>query len=152
VRFHLIDRIDHVEANRLVSGRKLTSHTEDYWREDGRGPEMPWCLIFEALCQAGTWLIMTSTNLERRAALLSVDSIVLAGPVRPGDVLVLQGTVESWGQETAVLSGRATVAGRLVLTATNIMCSLMPADGLEGSPAVSRMHRQLLRDLPGSAA
>ena len=91
-------------------------------------------------------------TLERRAALLSVDSIVLAGPVRPGDVLVVEGTVETWGQETAVLSGRAFVAGRLVLTATNIMCSLIPAEDLEDSSAVSRMHRQLLRDVPRNAA
>jgi 3-hydroxyacyl-[acyl-carrier-protein] dehydratase len=152
MRFHLIDRIDRIEPNQRVCGRKFTSHGEDYWRDDGRGLEMPPCLVFEALCQAGTWLIMTSTDLSRRAALLSVDSLVFGEAVRPGDVLALEGNVEAWGPETAVLSGFVSVGERTVLTAENIMCALMPATGLQERAAIDRMHQQLLRDLPRIAA
>jgi len=152
VIFHLIDRIDLVDVNRSVVARKLTSHREDYWRDDGRGPEMPPPLVFEALCQAGTWLVMTSTDLDKRAALLSVESITFGPPVRPGDVLRLEGTVESMGPETAVLSGRVSVRGRTVLEATAIMCALLPTEELEDVDAVRRMHSRLTRAEHGRAA
>lgn len=150
--FHLIDRIDEVDPSSSIVARKLTSRREDYWRDDGRGPEMPPPLVFEALCQAGTWLVMTSTDLRLRAALLSVDAITFGGPVRPGDVLRLEGIVESMGPETAVLSGRATVRGRTVLAAEAIMCALLPTEQLEDVDAVRLMHGRLVRTRQGRAA
>jgi len=152
MRFHLIDRIDRIEPNQHVLARKITSHREDYWRDDGRGPEMPPSLVFEALCQAGTWLVMTSTELARRAALLSVDAVTFGAPVRPGDVLRLEGSVESIGPEMAVLSGRASVGDLTVLEAESIMCALMPTEELEDLDDVRRMQRQLARVASGRAA
>ncbi|MFH8366943.1 hotdog domain-containing protein [Streptomyces sp. NPDC018031] len=148
MRFHLIDRIDELEPRRAVRGRKLTSHLETYWRDEGRGPEMPAPLVLEALCQAGSWLVMGSTGLRRRAALLSVDTVRFAGPVRPGDVLVMSGRVESMGDDTAVLSGDVTVGGRTVLTAADIMCALIPTEDLEEPAAVRRMYERLTRGVP----
>jgi 3-hydroxyacyl-[acyl-carrier-protein] dehydratase len=143
MRFHLIDRVDRLEPRLSISARKLTSHRETYWRDDGRGPEMPPALVFEALCQAGTWLVMLSTDLERRAALLSVDVLRFHGPVRPGDVLQLEGQVESMDPDTAVLSGSVRVGGRTVLEADAIMCALMPTEDLEELVDVRMMSRQL---------
>ncbi|MDT3395881.1 hotdog domain-containing protein [Streptomyces sp. B1866] len=145
MRFHLIDRIDLLEPHRAVRARKLTSHQEEYWRDEGRGPEMPRPLVLEALCQAGTWLIMGSTGLRRRAALLSADTVAFDGAVRPGDVLEVAGRVESFGADTAVLSGTVEVAGRTVLTAEAIMCALLPTEDLEDPAAVERMYALLTR-------
>src|SRR4051794_36382242 len=58
MRFHLIDRVDAYEPGQWVRGRKLTSHAEEYWEESEDGRVMPAPLILEALCQAGTWLII----------------------------------------------------------------------------------------------
>ncbi|MDX3232462.1 hotdog domain-containing protein [Streptomyces sp. ME19-01-6] len=145
MRFHLIDRIDVLEAHRAVTARKLTSHQEDFWRDEGRGPEMPAPLVLEALCQAGTWLIMGSTGLRRRAALLSADSVSFQGAVRPGDVLVMSGRVESFGDDTAVLSGTVTAGGHTVLSADAIMCALIPTEDLEDPQDVRRMYDRLTR-------
>ncbi|MGY0057111.1 hotdog domain-containing protein [Streptomyces sp. LZ34] len=145
MRFHLIDRIDVLEAHRAVTARKLTSLQEEFWRDEGRGPEMPAPLVLEALCQAGTWLIMGSTGLRRRAALLSADSVSFRGAVRPGDVLVMSGRVESFGDDTAVLSGTVTAGGRTVLSADAIMCSLIPTEDLEDPQDVRRMYERLTR-------
>ncbi len=58
VRFHLIDRVDEWERERSVRGRKVTSLSEELWEESADGPVMPLPLVLEALCQAGTWLVM----------------------------------------------------------------------------------------------
>ena len=84
MRFFLLDRIDDIDPHRSVRARKLTSTAEHYWRDGGSGPQMPPTLVLEALCQAGTWLILESTGFERRAALLSVADVASArrsGPV-----------------------------------------------------------------------
>lgn len=144
MRFHLIDRIDEAEPARRVRGRKVTSHSEEYWEDAGDGPMMPAPLTLEALCQAGTWLIMLSTERRKRAALLQVGGVRFLGAVRPGDVLVLDGRVESMSEEMAVLSGTATVDGTPVMEATDIMCALIDADDLEAPADSERMLDRLL--------
>ena len=159
MRFHLIDRLESVQPNENVVAKKLTSHRETYWRDDGQGPQMPPALLFEALCQAGTWLVMSSTNFDKRAALLSVDVLEFGPrPVQPGDVLHIEGFVDSIGPEVAVLSGSVEVNGDTVLSAQRIMCALMPAVELEDAESIRRMYRQLDRPtqpakrVPGRAA
>lgn len=140
MRFHLVDRIDVLEPGKRVRAVKLTSHSEDYWRE-GR---MPPPLVLEALCQAGNWLVLASTDLERRAALLSVDRVRFGGPVRPGDTLVLDGEVESIGTDRAALSGTVTVDGRQVLAAETILCALLPTDTVEDTSTTGAALRRLV--------
>lgn len=145
MRFHLIDRIDEFEPGRHVRGRKLVSNSEQFW-EDVRGdPVMPAPLVLEALCQAGTWLIMLSTDRRKRAALLQVGSVCFAGDVRCGDVVILDGVVESMNEDMAVLSGSATVDGTAVMRATDIMCALIPAGDLQDPDEGDRILRMLTR-------
>lgn len=145
MRFHLIDRIDQYDPGRRVRGRKVVSHAERFWEDTGDGPVMPPPLVLEALCQAGTWLIMASTERRRRAALLQIGAVTFSGAVRPGDVVILDGTVESMNDEVAVLSGTATVDGTVVLDAADIMCALIDADDLEAPEDSERMLRALTR-------
>ena len=145
MRFHLIDRVDAYEPARSVRARKLTSRSEEYWEESPRGPVMPPPFVLEALCQAGTWLVMITTQRSKRAALLSIGSVNFVGDVSPGDVLIMEGTVDSMGDEVAVVSGRVTVDGRPVLEATDIMCALISADTLEDLEETERMQRLLTR-------
>jgi len=106
---------------------------------------MPPPLILEALCQAGTWLVMISTDRRKRAALLSIGTVEFVDDVHPGDVVELEGTVDSMGDEVAVVSGRATVEGRTVLEASEIMCALIDADTLENLEETERMQNMLTR-------
>ena len=145
MRFHLIDRVDAWEPFSSVRARKLTSHSEEYWEVSADGPIMPPPLVLEALCQAGTWLVMLSTDLRKRAALLSVGSVDFLGDVRPGDVLELEGSVDSMGDEVAVVSGRVVVGGRSVLEAKDIMCVLIDASELEDVENTRRMLKLLTR-------
>jgi 3-hydroxyacyl-[acyl-carrier-protein] dehydratase len=145
VRFHLIDRVDSYEPGRSVRGRKLTSYSEEYWEDAGDGLVMPPPLALEALCQAGTWLILASTERRKRAALLSIASVVFLGDVRPGDVLELEGTVDSMSDEVAVISGRVTVEGRPVLEAKDIMCALIDAGDLQDLEDTARLQKTIIR-------
>lgn len=146
VRFHLIDRVDSYEPSRSVRARKLTSRSEEFWdTADEADGVMPPPLILEALCQAGTWLIISSTEMRKRAALLSIASVEFGASVRPGDVLDIEGLVDSMNDEIAVLSGKVTVEGRTVLEARDIMCALMDADTLEAIENTERMQKMLTR-------
>ena len=149
MRFHLIDRVDSFEPRSWVKGRKVTSLSEDYWEETDDGPVMPPPLVLEALCQAATWLVMISTDTRQRAALLSIGSVDFLDDVRPGDVVELEGNAETWGDETAVVSGRATVDGRVVLEAKDVMCTLIQADTLEDLSNTQRMQTMLTRAAGG---
>jgi len=145
VRFHLIDRVDAYEPAVSVRARKLTSLSEEYWEDHGRGPVMPQPFMLEALCQAGTWLIMISTERRQRAALLSVGSVDFMADVRPGDVLELVGKVESMTGEVAVLSGRVAVDGKPVMEAKDIMCALIAAGDLADLDDTARLQKMLVR-------
>lgn len=145
MRFHLIDRVVEWEPGRSVHGRKLTSLSEEYWEGEGDDLVMPPALALEALCQAGTWLIMITTDRRKRAALLSIGSVAFLGDVRPGDVLELEGRVESMSDEMAVVSGQVTVDGRAVLEANDVMCALIDADDLADLDDTERLQRMLTR-------
>jgi 3-hydroxyacyl-[acyl-carrier-protein] dehydratase len=110
---------------------------------------MPPPLALEALCQAGTWLVMITTDRRKRAALLSVGVVDFLGDVRPGDVLELEGTVDSMSDELAVISGRVTVDGSPVLEASEIMCALIDADDLADPDDTARLQKLLTRSGDG---
>jgi 3-hydroxyacyl-[acyl-carrier-protein] dehydratase len=145
MRFHLIDRVDSWEPSKSVRARKLTSLSEEFWEDDGDGPVMPPPLILEALCQAGTWLVMITTDRRKRAALLSIGSVDFLTPVRPGDVLMLEGECDSMSDEVAVVSGRVTVDGTPVLEAKDIMCALIDAQDLADLDDTERLQKLLTR-------
>jgi 3-hydroxyacyl-[acyl-carrier-protein] dehydratase len=146
LRFHLIDRVDEYEPAKSVRARKLTSRSETHWESTPSGPVMPPPLVLEALCQAGTWLVMITTDRKKRAALLSIGDVSFLGDVVPGDVLVMEGAVESMGDEVAVVSGRVTVDDRAVLEATDIMCALIDAGDLADLDDTERLQKMLTRE------
>jgi len=146
MRFHLIDKVVACEPGRSVRGLKLTSLSEDYWEDDGGVLTMPDPFILEALCQAGTWLVMISTERRKRAALLSIASVEFLGRVVPGDVLQLDGSIDSMSDEVAVISGTVTVDGRPVLEATEIMCALIDAGDLADLDDTLRLQNMLTRN------
>jgi len=145
LRFHLIDKVVACEPGQSVRGLKLTSLSEDFWEPGTDGLVMPYPFVLEALCQAGTWLVMITTDRRKRAALLSIGSVEFLGDVTPGDVLVLDGSIDSMSDEVAVISGRVTVDDRPVLEANEIMCALIDADTLADLDDTERLQKMLTR-------
>lgn len=146
MRFHLIDRIDAYEPGRSVRARKLVSRAEDLLGGPGADPIIPPPLVLEALCQAGSWLITITTERRQRAALLSIGTVEFLGDARPGDIIMLEGEVDSWNEEVAVISGRATVDGTPILTAGEIMCILIDATDLADPDQTARLQQLFTRE------
>ena len=146
MRFHLIDRVDAYEPGQSVRARKLTSKSETLWEDTPSGPVMAPPLVLEALCQAGTWLVMITTERRKRAALLSIGDVSFVADVVPGDILIMEGAVESMGDEVAVVSGRVTVDGKTVLEASDIMCALIDAGDLADLEDTRRLQEMLTRE------
>ena len=145
MRFHLIDRVDACEPGKSVRARKLVSRSEESLVGPADDPIIPPPLVLEALCQAGTWLIMITTERRQRAALLSIGTVEFLGDARPGDIIILEGNVESWGDEVAVISGQATVDGTPILTAGEIMCILIDANDLADPDETARLQQLFTR-------
>jgi 3-hydroxyacyl-[acyl-carrier-protein] dehydratase len=147
VRFHLIDRIDSYEPRESVTARKVTSYSEEYWETGPDGElRMPPPFVLEAFCQAGTWLIMITTERAKRAALLQVGSVSWGRDVRPGEVLVLDGKIASFGEESAVLGGTVSVDGEVVLECEDVMCALIDAADLADLDDTLRLQNMLTRE------
>lgn len=145
MRFHLIDHIETWEKDSSIRACKLTSRNEELWDITETGAVMPEPLVLEALCQAGAWLIFLSTAGRQRAALLSIGSVSFQGKVYPGDAIALEGQVMAMGEEVASLSGQASVAGRTVLAAEEILCTLIAPSELEDPAETLRMQHLLTR-------
>jgi 3-hydroxyacyl-[acyl-carrier-protein] dehydratase len=145
VRFHLIDRVEECKAGVSVRARKVTSYSEEYWEEEDGELRMPPPFVLEAFCQAGTWLIMITTERRKRAALLQVGSVTWHRDVRPGEVLVMDGRIASFGEETAVLSGTVTVDGETVLECEDVMCALIDGTDLADLEDTERLQETLTR-------
>jgi 3-hydroxyacyl-[acyl-carrier-protein] dehydratase len=145
MRFHLIDRIDSWEPRQQISGRKVTSAAETFWRDRAGHPRMPPELVLETVCQAATWLIMLSSQLTRRGVLLAIDEVTCPGDVVPGDVLTVTAIARSMTGEAAVFDGSVTVENHPVLHAAGLMCALRDAHTLQDTGSTERMAQQLLR-------
>lgn len=143
MRFHLIDRVEEWEPAKSVRARKVTSWSEEYWEEVDGEPRMPPPFVLEAFCQAGTWLIMLTTERRKRAALLQVGSVTWHRDVRPGDVLVMHGEISSFGEESAVLGGTVTVDGATVLECADVMCALIDGTDLADPDDTERLQKML---------
>lgn len=143
MRFHLIDRVEEIEPRVSIRARKVTSYSEEYWEEAEGALRMPPPFVLEAFCQAGTWLILISTDRRKRAALLQVGSVDWHRDVRPGEVLVMEGTMSSFGEETAVLSGTVKVDGETVLDCEDVMCALIDASDLADLDDTERLQTML---------
>jgi 3-hydroxyacyl-[acyl-carrier-protein] dehydratase len=143
VRFHLIDRVEECEPGVSVRARKVTSFSEEYWEEVDGELRMPPPFVLEAFCQAGTWLIMITTDRRKRAALLQVGSVTWGRDIRPGEVLVMEGTMSSFGEETAVLSGTVKVDGETVLECEDVMCALIDGSDLADLEDTERLQKML---------
>ena len=145
MRFHLVDRVLEWEPSKSVRAQKLVSYSEEFLEEVDGELVMPPPLVLEALCQAGTWLVMITTDRRKRAALLSIASVDFLDYPKPGDVLEIEGTVESMSDEVAVVSGRVEIDGRTVLEAKDIMCTLIDADDLADLDDTHRLQKMLTR-------
>ncbi len=123
--FLLVDRIEELEAERVVGIKNVTvnepffaGHFPDY-------PVMPGVLIIEAMAQVAGVLVLNgiADRKSKLVLLAGVDGAKFRKPVRPGDQLRMEMKVLRSRASMAKVSGRATVDGAVVAEA-EILCVL----------------------------
>ena len=123
--FLLVDRIEELEAERVVGIKNVTvnepffaGHFPDY-------PVMPGVLIIEAMAQVAGVLVLSGIP-DRKSKLVllaGVDGAKFRKPVRPGDQLRMEMKILRSRASMAKVSGVATVDGAIVAEA-EMLCVL----------------------------
>jgi beta-hydroxyacyl-ACP dehydratase FabZ len=123
--FLLVDRIEELDAERVVGIKNVTvnepffaGHFPDY-------PVMPGVLIIEAMAQVAGVLVLNgiADRKSKLVLLAGVDGAKFRKPVRPGDRLRMEMKVLRSRASMAKVAGTATVDGAVVAEA-EILCVL----------------------------
>ncbi len=123
--FLLVDRIEHLEAERVVGLKNVTMNEPFFVGHFPNFPVMPGVLIVEAMAQvAGVLVLNGIPDRDRKVVLLAgVDQARFRKPVRPGDQLRMEMKVLKRKATMAKMAGVATVDGAVVAEA-EMLCVL----------------------------
>ena len=123
--FLLVDRIEELEADRIVGIKNVTANEPFFAGHFPDFPVMPGVLIVEAMAQVAGVLVLK--NIEDRKSklvlLAGVDGAKFRKPVRPGDQLRMEMKVLRKKATMVKVSGMATVNGTVVAEA-EMLCVL----------------------------
>jgi 3-hydroxyacyl-[acyl-carrier-protein] dehydratase len=115
--FLLVDRITEFEPDKRIVGIKNVSLNERYLSRgaDGR-PGLPPTILTEAVAQVGAILILAKPeNREKLIFFMGIERVRFRRPVHPGDVVVVEATVERLRSRMGVLRGSARVGDHVVI-------------------------------------
>jgi beta-hydroxyacyl-ACP dehydratase FabZ len=123
--FLLVDRIEELEAERVVGIKNVTANEPFFAGHFPDYPVMPGVLIIEAMAQVAGVLVLSSiTDRKNKLVLLAgVDGAKFRKPVRPGDQLRMEMKILRSRASMAKVSGTATVDGVIVAEA-EMLCVL----------------------------
>jgi 3-hydroxyacyl-[acyl-carrier-protein] dehydratase len=121
----LVDRIEELEADRIVGIKNVTVNEPFF---DGHFPDypvMPGVLIVEAMAQvAGVLVLSQIPDRKNKLVLLAgVDGAKFRKPVRPGDQLRIEMKLSKRKATMAKMSGTASVDG-VVVAEAEMLCVL----------------------------
>jgi 3-hydroxyacyl-[acyl-carrier-protein] dehydratase len=146
MRLLLLDRITELTPWETATGVKLVSASEDFLDRRGDGPAvLPPGLALECAFQTAAWLIVISSEMKLRPAIVSVRNVTWEREIVAGDRLETRVVVHTRSEDTAEVSGAAFVDGERVLSLESGICSLLGTAQLDPPGAAEWMTSQLLR-------
>ena len=118
--FLLVDKITEFEEDRRIVGIKNVSLNERYLaHRPGEPPALPPTILTEAVAQVGAILILAKPeNREKLIYFLGIEQVRYLKPVHPGDVVVIEATVERLRSRMGQLKGFARVGDTRVVEGT----------------------------------
>jgi 3-hydroxyacyl-[acyl-carrier-protein] dehydratase len=132
--FLLVDRIEEMEADRIVGIKNVTANEPQFMGHFPEFPVMPGVLIVEAMAQTAGVLVLQSMpdRANKLVLLVAIENARFRRPVVPGDTLRMEMKILKRKASVAKMSGIATVNG-VVVAEAEVMCKL--ADREEKLPA-----------------
>lgn len=117
--FLLVDRILELETGKRALGEKLVTMNEPFFQGHFPGfPIMPGVLIVEAMAQVGAVALLSMPEYQSKVPFFAgLDEVRFRQPVRPGDILRLEVTLDRLRRGIGKGSGKATVNDQLVCEA-----------------------------------
>ena len=134
--FLLVDRIEELEAERVVGIKNVTNNEPFFAGHFPDFPVMPGVLIIEAMAQTAGVLVLKSIpdRHSKLVLLVAVENARFRRPVVPGDVLRMEMKVIKRKATVAKMAGVATVDGA-VAAEVEVMCKLADKDEAGAGPA-----------------
>jgi len=117
--FLLVDKILKVdlEKGHILGQKNLTMNEAFFQGHFPDAPIMPGVLILEALAQTGAVLVHLSGEREKVGVLLNVKNAKFRNPVKPGDILYLEGEGIHISSKGGKVRATATVNGKVAVEA-----------------------------------
>ena len=118
--FLLVDRITEFEPDKRIVGIKNVSLNERYLsHKPGESPALPPTILTEAVAQVGAILILAKPeNREKLIYFLGIPRVRYHRPVHPGDVVIIEATVERLRSRMGRLKGCAKVGDEIAMEGT----------------------------------
>jgi 3-hydroxyacyl-[acyl-carrier-protein] dehydratase len=118
--FLLVDRITEFDLDRRIVGIKNVSLNERYLaHRPGEAPVLPPTILTEAVAQVGAILILAKPeNREKLIYFMGIERVRYRQPVHPGDVVVIEATVDRLRSRMGRLKGLARVDDEVVVEGT----------------------------------
>lgn len=125
--FLLVDRITEFEVDKRIVGIKNVTLNERYLaRSPGEDPVLPSTILTEAVAQVGAILILAKPeNREKLIYFMGIERVRYHRPVHPGEVVIIEATVDRLRSRMGQLKGFARVGEEVVIDGT-MMFALGP--------------------------
>ena len=145
MRFLFVDRILAIEPGKSVRGVKHVTADDDFL---GKGPHgqvaLLTSIVAEAMGQCCAWSVMAATEFRLRPVAGLIGEVGIRGDAVPGDVILLDATIDAMDEDRVVYQAKATVRGQLIGTLTDALGPLLPVETFI-DPDEARAQFELIR-------
>jgi len=145
MRFLMIDKILELRKGEMAVGAKNPSFEECSLPRIGTTGKMPRTLILEAIGQLAAWLIIVTLDFKVRPIISSFARAEFLCDVSAGDQLVIEVTLKSLHEDSALVEGEAKIGDKLVASVQHAVCTFAPMEMFDEPDEVKAQYRALTK-------